>query len=59
MRFLDGRFLNGFDVLKLYLHRLPVKAAKVSGEDVEKFVYRGIMLEGKNYILQFKTSKGE
>ncbi len=24
-------FLDGFDVFKLYLHRLPAKAAKVSG----------------------------
>ncbi len=24
-------FLDGFDVLKLFLHRLPAKAAKVSG----------------------------
>ncbi len=24
-------FLDGFDILKLHLHRLPAKAAKVSG----------------------------
>ncbi len=45
-------FLDGFDVLKLYLYRLPAKTAKVSD-------YRGGMLEGRKIILQFKTSKGE
>ncbi len=45
-------FLHGFDVLKLYLHRLPAKAAKVSGSHFwKKLVYHGITLDGKKYIL--------
>ncbi len=52
-------FLDGFDVLKLYPHRLPAKAAKVRRSHFwKKCVCRGITLEGKN-ISQFKTFKGE
>ncbi len=44
-------FLDGFNVLRLYLCWLPAKAAKVSGSHFwKKSVYRGIMLEGeKNF----------
>ncbi len=54
-------FLEGFDVLKPYLHRLPAKAAKMSGLHFWK---KKICLLGRNtgkkkYIIQFKTSKGE
>ncbi len=44
-------FLDGFDVLKLHLNRLPAKAAKVSGSHFWKkktTVYRGETLEEKN-----------
>ncbi len=45
---LGWTFLDGFDVLKLCLHRLPAKAAKVSGSHFwKKSVYRGTTLEGK------------
>ncbi len=53
-------FLHSFDVLKLYLYRLPAKAAKGSGSHFwKKSVYRGITLEGKKYILEFRMSKSE
>ncbi len=54
-------FLDGFDVLKLYLHRLPAKAAKVRGSHFWKTkpVYCEITLYGKKIILHVKTSKGE
>ncbi len=42
---------DGFDALKLYLHRLPAKAAKVIDSHVwKKQVWCGITLEGKKYI---------
>ncbi len=47
-------FLDGFDVFKLYLHRLPEKAAKVSSSHFwGKKIYSGGSLK---YILHFKTS---
>ncbi len=53
-------FLGCSDVLKLYLHRLPAKAAKVCGLHFrKKSVYRGETLERQKHILQFKTNKGE
>ncbi len=54
-------WMDSFDVLKLYLHRLPAKAAKVSGSQLKKnkrFLLRSIA-GGKTYILQFQTSTGE
>ncbi len=53
---------GGFGVLKLYLHRLPAKAAKFSCSHFwNKCVYCGITKgeKGKKYSLQFKTSKGD
>ncbi len=53
------RFLDGFDVSKLYFHRLPAKVAEVSGSHVwKKSVCCGGTWKEKN-ILQFKISKGE
>ncbi len=53
-------FLNGSDVSKLYLYRLPAKGVKVSGRHFwRKSVFLRITLEGKKYILHFKTSKWE
>ncbi len=46
--------LYSFDVLKLYLHGLSAKAAKVSVLQVwnkKKCVYRGGMLEEKNIFI--------
>ncbi len=41
-------FVDDFDVLKLYVHRLPAKAAKVSSSDFLKiFIYSRGTLEGK------------
>ncbi len=51
-------FLDGFDVLKLYLHRLPAKAAEVSGSHFwKKSVYPGITLEGFFFIYYFLNYK--
>ncbi len=52
-------FLDGFDVLRLYLHRLPAKAAKVRGSHFGK---KSVCVEKhwkEKYTLQFKTFKGE
>ncbi len=53
LRALDGCFLDGFDVLKLYIHRLPAKAAQVSGSHFwKKSVYHGGTPEGKTNLIQ-------
>ncbi len=36
LRFLGGCFIDDFDVLKQYLHRLPAKATTVSGSQFWK-----------------------
>ncbi len=47
--------LGGFDVLKLYLHRLPAKGAKVSDSQFwKKRVYRVRTPEGKNIHFSFQ-----
>ncbi len=52
--------LDGFDVLKLYLHRLPAKAATVSGSHFWKKIQLPWNNAGRiKYILQLKTSKVE
>ncbi len=49
-------FLDGFDVLKLYLHRLQAKVAKVRGPHFwKKSIYRGGMLVGKK-VLQWNIT---
>ncbi len=54
-------FLDGFDVLKLYLYRLAAKAAKVSFSHFWK--EKKICLLWRNTRrkknLEFKTSKGD
>ncbi len=44
--------LDCFSVLKLYLHRLPAKAAEVSGSHFwKKSVYHRIMLGEKKFFI--------
>ncbi len=53
-------FSDGLDVLKLCLHRLAAKAAKVSDSHFRKKpVYCEGTLEEKKCIFRFRTSKGE
>ncbi len=52
-------FLDSFDVLKLYLYRVPAEAAEVRGSHLGK---KSVCVEKhwkEKYTLQFKTPKGE
>ncbi len=46
----EWTFLKGFDVLKLYLHRLTTDAAKVSGRFFGENCYCGVTLEAKKNL---------
>ncbi len=51
LKFFGGTFLDGLDVLKLNLHRLPEKAAKASGSH---FWEKKKKLQLKNCVIMLK-----